>query len=77
MKQDAKGIFKKLEVDRQRLTEEFGIDLHLFLDAVSLGLSDEEIADLTGYDLDKIVKLRKTLNNIGSEIGINYKKDFH
>jgi len=75
MKKEDRGIFNKLGVDRQKLIEEFGIDLYLFLDAVSLGLSDEEISDLIGQDLNKIKELRKKLNNVGSEIGINYKKD--
>lgn len=75
MENGNKGIFKKLGIDRKKLAEEFGIDLYFFLDAVSLGLSDEEISDIMGQNPEKIRNLRKRLNNIGSEIGLNTKKD--
>jgi hypothetical protein len=45
------------------------------LDAVALGLKDEEISDLIGYDLEKVKKVRERLGNVGSEIGLTYKKD--
>ena len=70
-------ISNKINVDADQIKKEFGIDLFLFLDAVSLGLNDNEIADLIGYDIEKIRKVRKRLGNVSSKIGINYKKIFH
>jgi len=69
------NIFNKIDVSADEIKKEFGVDLYLFLDAVSLGLSDAEIADLTGYDLQKVKKVRERLGNVSSKIGINYKKD--
>lgn len=69
------GFFKKLGVSEDRIKKEYGVDLYLFLDAVALGLKDEEISDLIGYDLEKVKKVRKRLGNVGSEIGLTYKKD--
>ena len=66
---------KKINVSAQQIKKEFNVDLYLFLDAVSLGLKDEEIADLIGYDLEKVKAVRKRLVNISSEIGINYKRN--
>ncbi len=66
---------KKINVSAQQIKKEFNVDLYLFLDAVSLGLKDEEIADLIGYDLEKVKAVRKRLGNISSEIGINYKRN--
>ncbi|HHX23249.1 MAG: hypothetical protein ACOX2A_06855 [Tepidanaerobacteraceae bacterium] len=68
-------ISNKINVDADQIKKEFGIDLFLFLDAVSLGLNDNEIADLIGYDIEKIRKVRKRLGNVSSKIGINYKKN--
>lgn len=70
-----KNKFHKLNINRKIMEEEYGININLFLDAVSLGLSDEEISDIIGYDLDKVKKIRKKLGNVTSDIGINYKKD--
>lgn len=70
-----KSVFNKIDVSADEIKKRFGVDLYLFLDAVSLGLNDVEIADLTGYDLDKVKKVRSHLGNISSEIGINYKKN--
>ncbi len=75
MTRDKKSVFNKIDVSAEEIKQQFGVDLYLFLDAVSLGLNDAEIADLTGYDLDKVKKVRKRLGNISSEIGINYKKN--
>jgi hypothetical protein len=72
-KQD--GFFEKLGVSQDEIKKEYGIDLYLFLDAISLGMNDKEISDLIGYDLEKVRKVRKRLGNIGSDIGLNYKKD--
>lgn len=69
------GFFKKLGVSEDRIKKEYGVDLYLFLDAVALGLKDEEISDLIGYDLEKVKKVRQKLGNVGSEIGLTYKKD--
>lgn len=69
------GFFKKLGVSEDRIKKEYGVDLYLFLDAVALGLKDEEISDLIGYDLEKVKKVRQRLGNVGSEIGLTYKKD--
>lgn len=70
-----KSFFSKIDVSAEQIKKEFGVDLYLFLDAVSLGLRDDEIADLVGYDLDKVKKVRSRLGDISSEIGINYKKN--
>ena len=72
---DNEKLFNKIDVSADQIKKEFGVDLYLFLDAVSLGLRDDEIADLIGYDLDKVKKVRRRLGNISSEIGINYKKN--
>ncbi|MCR4431429.1 MAG: hypothetical protein NUV45_10470 [Tepidanaerobacteraceae bacterium] len=69
------GFFKRLGVSEDGIKREYGIDLYLFLDAVALGLKDEEISDVIGYDLDKVKKVRQRLGNVGSEIGLAYKKD--
>lgn len=69
------GDFSKLNINRNLIEKEFDIDLFLFLDAVSLGLNDKEISDLIGYDQEKVKKVRERLGNIGSEMGIYYKKD--
>lgn len=69
------GFLNKIGVSAKQIKKEFGVDLYLFLDAVSLGLGDAEIADLIGYELEKVKKVRQYLGNISSEIGINYKKD--
>lgn len=70
------GYFKKLGVSREEIQREFGIDLYVFLDAVALGLNDVEIAELVGFDVATVKKLRKRLGNVTSDIGISYKKDF-
>ncbi|MDI3480452.1 MAG: hypothetical protein PWQ97_107 [Tepidanaerobacteraceae bacterium] len=70
------GFFKKLGVSQDEIKKEYGIDLYLFLDAVALGLKDEEISDIIGYDLERIKKVRQVLGNVGSDIGLTYKKDF-
>lgn len=70
-----KSVFNKIDVSADEIKKQFGIDLYLFLDAVSLGLNDVEIADLTGYDLNKVKKVRERLGNVSSKIGINYKKN--
>ncbi|HHV19282.1 MAG TPA: hypothetical protein GXZ27_10610 [Thermoanaerobacterales bacterium] len=75
MTDNEKNFFNKIDVSADQIKKEFGVDLYLFLDAVSLGLRDDEIADLIGYDLDKVKKVRRRLGNISSEIGINYKKN--
>ncbi|NLZ53083.1 MAG: hypothetical protein GX892_08050 [Thermoanaerobacteraceae bacterium] len=75
MTNNKKSVFNKIDVSADEIKKQFGVDLYLFLDAVSLGLNDVEIADLTGYDLDKVKKVRKRLGNISSKIGINYKKN--
>ena len=67
----------KLKVNAEKIKKKLGINLFLFLDAISLGLNDEEIADLIGYDLEKVKKARQYLGDIGSEIGIYYKKDLY
>jgi len=77
MKSKNDGSMSEFKIDAERIKKEFGINLFLFLDAVSLGLSDEEIVDLIGYDLDKVKKVRKRLGNVGSDIGIYYKKDLY
>jgi len=68
-------LFGRLGLKAEAIKEEFGIDPYLFLDAVSLGLKDEEISDLLGYDLKKVKALRQKLGNVGSNIGLYYKKD--
>ena len=75
MTDNEKNFFNKIDVSADQIKKEFGVDLYLFLDAVSLGLRDDEIADLIGYDLDKVKKVRRRLGNISSEIGINNKKN--
>ncbi|HHY41846.1 MAG TPA: hypothetical protein GX514_03235 [Thermoanaerobacterales bacterium] len=75
MTSDKKSVFNKIDVSADEIKKQYGVDLYLFLDAVSLGLNDAEIADLTGYDLDKVIQVRKRLGNVTSEIGINYKKN--
>ncbi|ADL07547.1 YetF domain-containing protein [Thermosediminibacter oceani] len=69
------GFYSKLGVSTDEVKREFGIDPYLFLDAVSLGLKDEEISELLGYELEKVKALRERLGNVGSEIGLYYKKD--
>lgn len=68
------GLYK-LNVSTDQIKKEFGVDLFLFLDAVSLGLRDDEIADLIGYNIEQVKKVRERLGNVSSEIGINYKKN--
>jgi hypothetical protein len=75
MKDTDDGYFNKLGVNRKEIQREFGVDLYLFLDAVALGLEDEEIAEIIGFDLETVKKVRKKLGNVTSEIGITYKKD--
>jgi hypothetical protein len=75
MEDNKKSFFNKIDVSAEQIKKEFGVDLYLFLDAVSLGLRDDEIADLIGYDLEKVKRVREHLGNISSEIGINYKKN--
>jgi len=75
MTDNRKGSLSKIDVSANQIKKEFGVDLYLFLDAVSLGLRDDEIADLIGLDLDKVKKIRERLGNISSEIGINFKKN--
>lgn len=75
MKKKKDGFFNKLGVSEDEIKREYGVDLYLFLDAVALGLSDEEISKIIGYDLETVKKVRKRLGNIGSEIGLTYKKD--
>lgn len=75
MTENKKSFFNKIDVSADQIKKEFDVDLYLFLDAVSLGLRDDEIANLVGYDLDKVKKVRRRLGNISSEIGINYKKN--
>jgi hypothetical protein len=75
MTENKKSFFNKIDVSADQIKKEFDVDLYLFLDVVSLGLRDDEIANLVGYDLDKVKKVRRRLGNISSEIGINYKKN--
>ncbi len=75
MTDNRKGSLSKIDVSANQIKKEFGVDLYLFLDAVSLGLRDDEIADLIGIDFDKVKKIRERLGNISSEIGINFKKN--
>jgi len=75
MKGKNDGFFEKLGVSEDQIKREYDVDLYLFLDAVSLGLRDEEIADLIGYDLEKVKKVRQRLGNVGSQIGLTFKKD--
>ncbi|MGB9812499.1 MAG: hypothetical protein ACPLRZ_02940 [Thermovenabulum sp.] len=75
MKKRNDGFFGKLNVSADEIKREYGVDLYLFLDAVALGLSDEEISEMIGYDLATVKKVRKKLGNVGSEIGLTYKKD--
>lgn len=75
MKGTKDGYFAKLGVSEDQIKKEYGVDLYLFLDAIALGLRDEEISDLIGYDIEKVKKVRQRLGNIGSEIGLTYKKD--
>ena len=75
MKGNNDGYFNKLNVSRSEIKREFGVDLYLFLDAVALGLSDEEIAEIIGFDIETVRKVRQKLGNVGSDIGITYKKD--
>ncbi|HHW01973.1 MAG TPA: hypothetical protein GXX35_04060 [Thermoanaerobacterales bacterium] len=75
MKGTKDGFFGKLGVSEDQIKKEYGVDLYLFLDAVALGLKDEEISDLIGYDLEKVKKVRERLGNVGSDIGLTYKKD--
>ncbi len=75
MTDNRKGSLSKIDVSASQIKKEFGVDLYLFLDAVSLGLRDDEIADLIGIDFDKVKKIRERLGNISSEIGINFKKN--
>ena len=75
MMNEENNFLNKINVSADEIKKEFGVDLYLFLDAVSLGLRDDEIANLVGYDLDKVKKVRRRLGNISSEIGINYKKN--
>lgn len=69
------GFFSKLGVSAESIKKEFGVDPYLFLDAVSLGLKDEEISNLLGYEVKKVKELRARLGDVGSEIGLYYKKD--
>ncbi|HHY70153.1 MAG TPA: hypothetical protein GX519_00470 [Thermoanaerobacterales bacterium] len=75
MTDNQKSSSNKIDVSADQIKKEYDVDLYLFLDAVSLGLRDDEIADLIGYDLKKVKKVREHLGNISSEIGINYKKN--
>lgn len=75
MRDKMKNEFYKLNINKKVIEKEFGIDINLFLDAVSLGLSDEQISDIIGCDLSKVKKIRKKLGDVTSDIGINYKKD--
>lgn len=67
--------FYKINLNKKKIEQEYDVDLKLFLDAISLGLSNHEISYLIGYDLNKVKSVRKALGNLGSEIGINYRKD--
>lgn len=75
MRDKIKNEFYKLNINKEDIEKEFGIDINLFLDAISLGLSDEQISDIIGCDLDNVKKLREKLGDVTSDIGINYKKD--
>lgn len=75
MRDNRNSLLYKLSDNIDKVKKEYKIDIYSFLDAIALGLRDEEISDLLGYDLDKVKKVRQELGNIGSEIGINYKKN--
>ena len=75
MKSTSDGYFNKLKVSRGEIKREFGVDLYLFLDAVALGLGDNEIAEIIGFDIETVKRVRKKLGDVGSDIGITYKKD--
>lgn len=75
MRDKIKNEFYKLNINKEDIEKEFGIDINLFLDAISLGLSDEQISDIIGCDLDNVKKIREKLGDVTSDIGINYKKD--
>lgn len=51
------------------------VPLDLFLDAVSLGMNDEEVAAATGLKLKEVKKLRQELGDVGSNLDITHKKD--
>ena len=55
-------------VNCQELQEKYQIPLELVLDAVSLGMKDKEIAEVTGLKLGEVKKLRGELGGIGSTL---------
>jgi hypothetical protein len=66
---------KKMGIDKEEIKKKYGIDVFLFLDGVALGMSDQQIAELTGYEKEKVEALRRHFKDISSDIGLAYKKD--
>lgn len=69
------GFLKSLGINQQEFEKKYKIDLQLFLDAVSLGLEDEEISDLLGYNIEKVTQVRKKLDDVSSSLGLNHDKN--
>lgn len=53
------------------IKDTYKVDLNLILDAIALGLNDEEIASIAGQTADTIAELRKRLGSLHSEIGLS------
>jgi hypothetical protein len=68
-------FLKSLGINQQEFEKKYKIDLQLFLDAVSLGLEDEEISDLLGYNIEKVTQVRKKLDDVSSSLGLNHDKN--
>ncbi len=71
----AQGRTGEPRVNCQELQEKYERPLELVLDAVSLGMKDKEIAEVTGLKLREVKKLRRELGGIGSTLDISHKKD--
>lgn len=64
-----------LQVNCQELQKKYPVPLELFLEAVSMGLNDGEIAKVTGLRLEEVKELRGELGGIGSSLNLTHKKD--
>ncbi|HHW91996.1 MAG TPA: hypothetical protein GX735_04810 [Firmicutes bacterium] len=63
------------QINCQELQKKCDIPLELFLEAISMGLNDREIAAVTGLELAEVKKLRGELGGLGSSLDLTHKKD--
>ncbi|MGI6575553.1 MAG: hypothetical protein ACOX3A_06860 [bacterium] len=66
---------KNTKVDCAQLQAKYEIPLELFLDAIALGMNDQEVARVTGLHLSEVQRLRQELGGVGSELDLTHKKD--